>query len=987
NPTQNLFGDGFGENNKGKGYQDNMSQGLGCQKLYGTNSKDPRAISTRTMKYGDIFSLTCSVGNGYPEFGCRAMNQFTRLKPASALLSDAFRVKVCDFGLARCGMQFDAEARRAEQPALYDPAPPQAAGPLEPNQEADEGSSAESSDEGCSDLETAEKKEEEQSQEEESQEEQSQEEESEFLDEKLTAAAFLERELRLESRLLREANEQLQGRLDHLEENSSLERENKRLGLELRKASEDDDVLTELASELGDEDSGAYGDGDMGDGDSEEGDLGIRLAAVICCSFAMAFPADWTDDIEQRASRCNEVANAPVAGGHNAGTGHNIALTGVFKNMNCIASSSASHAVDVFAVDGATPAGEIGQTSRTGGPFASAEPRGLKGELGTTPTSFSLLLVPGENSKRIVVKQLCFPDKVDENVAANLCTGTPMGFQIRASCLEELQRGGGHGHETAVYTDEGLDYIVAKAQEVLSDRRQLGMARWIHMEAQDEASPILNWPHGTIEKALNTIATEGYLAKVLHNWLMTLAVLEPSLLRALKMIGASLGDASIACFGVPGAGKTPASIAVALTRSRGLGGGPSCASEIGVFRQLVSTPKCPVMLGNFDSSSVPAKAMEVFLDVAVGDRATWAMGRTQVRNWMFLTDGIRSSPLPLVYSSAGWGMAEKCACCSYPLASARETIAARVDLTGTRDAIHALKRCSNKFCRVRHGYNYYVINGQHVNTLSARDMKDGLLFASAARAWATRYLQCRENLFFRGVASSRSVEWSHEDAFSAEGLAVDFRKQHNDAMLYFMAVKGSVEELVADGHQKARALSCHWNGATSAAGDVGCCTRGWFMAIDASSHQIFTDVGDEISRACFGEALPLRSGVNCLIMGRARSFAPSASKDWKYKQLKHYSVGKFHRKYRVSACKRNPHRIDRLERRLSKVNSSIAEITVVAFLRGKGASAARKNRGPATARAATEKKNKNKGKKMTKKPAQSDMVIARTPAQKTKGNK
>ena len=189
-------------------------------------------------------------------------------------------------------------------------------------------------------------------------------------------------------------------------------------------------------------------------------------------------------------------------------------------------------------------------------------------------------------------------------------------------------------------------------------------------------------------------------------------------------------------------------------------------------------------------------------------------------------------------------------------------------LTGTHDVIHGLKRCSNKLCRVRHGYNYYVLNGQHVNTLSADDMKDGMLFTSAGRAWTTRYLQCHENLFFRGYVSSRSVEWPYLDAFSADGMAVDFREQHNDAMIYFMAVKelraenkhlgiviedelapgslkayhehlhanvfppadkGSVKELVADGHQKLRVLCSRSKRALSPAGDVGCNTHGWLI--------------------------------------------------------------------------------------------------------------------------------------------------------------
>lgn len=367
----------------------------------------------------------------------------------------------------------------------------------------------------------------------------------------------------------------------------------------------------------------------------------------------MPLPVEWLDDIKQRASKCKKVMNAPVQIGHNAGGADRISLTDILKDVSSL-TSNISHMVDVANVDGVISAGDISRQFRAGGPCAMAAPYGLKGDLGTTSMSFSLLIVPCGNvgSNHVVIKHLYFPDKVEKAVAVNLCTGKPFairwenlnfpprtsgrcieamwdtfqGFQIRAYSLEDSHGDGGRGREKTVYTDEGFDYLAAKAQEVLSDRRQLGMMRWIHMETQDEASPIYNWPHGTVEKALNTIATEGSLAKVLFNWPMTLAALDPTLLMILKMIWSNLDDTSIIWLGVPGVGKTPASITVALARSRELGGEPSCitASEMDFFRQLVSTPKCPVILDDFDCSSIPVKAMKVFLDVAAEDRATWA---------------------------------------------------------------------------------------------------------------------------------------------------------------------------------------------------------------------------------------------------------------------------------------------------------------------------------------------------------------------------
>eukprot|EP00959_Pyramimonas_sp_CCMP1952_P286766 5996640-Pyramimonas_sp.AAC.1 len=79
---------------------------------------------------------------------------------------------------------------------------------------------------------------------------------------------------------------------------------------------------------------------------------------------------------------------------------------------------------------------------------------------------------------------------------------------------------------------------------------------------------------------------------------MTLAALELSLLRILKMLRGSLDGAPIVWFGAPCAGKTAAPITVALARKRELGGEPPyiAASEMDFFRQVASTPKCPVIL-------------------------------------------------------------------------------------------------------------------------------------------------------------------------------------------------------------------------------------------------------------------------------------------------------------------------------------------------------------------------------------------------------
>eukprot|EP00959_Pyramimonas_sp_CCMP1952_P055769 1165392-Pyramimonas_sp.AAC.2 len=80
----------------------------------------------------------------------------------------------------------------------------------------------------------------------------------------------------------------------------------------------------------------------------------------------MAPPAEWLDDIEQRAAKCKNMSNAPATVGHNPGTDYNIELTDAFKNTNG-RTSNVSRVVDVATVDCAIPVGEIALAFRAGG--------------------------------------------------------------------------------------------------------------------------------------------------------------------------------------------------------------------------------------------------------------------------------------------------------------------------------------------------------------------------------------------------------------------------------------------------------------------------------------------------------------------------------------------------------------------------------------------------------------------------------------------
>ena len=134
-----------------------------------------------------------------------------------------------------------------------------------------------------------------------------------------------------------------------------------------------------------------------------------------------------------------------------------------------------------------------------------------------------------------------------------------------------------------------------------------------------------------------------------------------------------------------------------------------------------------------------------------------------------------------------------------------------VDTVGVTDITHVIKRCNNRRCRTYYGYNFKILGHDHVNTYTASDFTAGVLFISAGRCFTTRFLHCHENLVFRGYLSTASVDWSYKNVFGNNDVVVDFRKQINDALFYFMAMKefedsGEHKTIVIGKEISARAL-------------------------------------------------------------------------------------------------------------------------------------------------------------------------------------
>ncbi|CAE7833016.1 unnamed protein product [Symbiodinium microadriaticum] len=75
--------------------------------------------------------------------------------------------------------------------------------------------------------------------------------------------------------------------------------------------------------------------------------------------------------------------------------------------------------------------------------------------------------------------------------------------------------------------DAGWDYIIEHGER---DRGQLKQLRWIHKHINQDGSPIRGWPEKLVQKALDSLANDGCLAKLTTRYDLTIQDFHPTFL-------------------------------------------------------------------------------------------------------------------------------------------------------------------------------------------------------------------------------------------------------------------------------------------------------------------------------------------------------------------------------------------------------------------------------------------------------------------------
>ena len=173
--------------------------------------------------------------------------------------------------------------------------------------------------------------------------------------------------------------------------------------------------------------------------------------------------------------------------------------------------------------------------------------------------------------------------------------------------------------------DAGWDFIIQHGER---DRGQLKQLRWIHKNISKDGSPIRGWPEKLVQKALDSLANDGFLAKLTTRYDLVLTDFHPLFLDTIfKDVVPHLLDHSLWLIGEPGVGKTPLARTTAMMFSR-YWGGPGqyrSASDLDFFRGVFFDTKTPAIYDDGDISGESVKKKKAYADV--GDNETMTKER------------------------------------------------------------------------------------------------------------------------------------------------------------------------------------------------------------------------------------------------------------------------------------------------------------------------------------------------------------------------
>ena len=178
--------------------------------------------------------------------------------------------------------------------------------------------------------------------------------------------------------------------------------------------------------------------------------------------------------------------------------------------------------------------------------------------------------------------------------------------------------------------DRGFDFIQNEGPRSCTEMAQL---RWMTKNLKAPTSPIYQWPHSLVEKALRNIATDGALAKKEFAWPIPLTekYYHKWLLDILEKIW-NFDQSAFLMLGEAEAGKSPLGRSVLMAQVRHnqhrfkARGTPCirCTAEIDFLRGEPGSVIMGDFLDDTTLSNLSVKTLKYFLDVGLYESMVWA---------------------------------------------------------------------------------------------------------------------------------------------------------------------------------------------------------------------------------------------------------------------------------------------------------------------------------------------------------------------------